>query len=164
MGIERPDGPYALEMTAGAAWPSADEDSFRQRADELGATLDALSGAREDWERHRHMLFGDETVWSGQAATAAAAEVDARTASMQTVQEHLRAAAAQAAGAADAIADAKKQVVANVVMAQRIIDKVNTLDADESMSGIVEQVVLKTYASNTEVIAAAAARLTAPPG
>lgn len=163
MGIERPSGPYALEMTAGAAWPFADEDSYHQRAEELGTTLKAMTGAREEWEHHRAALFGAPAVWSGRAADAAAAEVDNRTKAMRDQEGHLRIAIDQARRTSSTIAGAKEQVSSNVKLSQSIIARVAGLDSDE-FDGFIEQVVLSTYANNVDVIAGAAARLQGPSG
>jgi tetratricopeptide (TPR) repeat protein len=83
-------------MTAGAAWPGADEDAYFARSEELSTTLTQLTDAREQWEAHRDALFGDAAAWSGRAAEAAAAEVDSHTRAMDALQRCLRVAADQA--------------------------------------------------------------------
>jgi hypothetical protein len=150
-----------MEMTAGAAWPAADEDTYRRRSEELTDTHTQVSGAREQWESHRHAVFGGDAVWSGRAADAAVAEIDSRTTAMGTLQRQLRTAADQAGAAASAITDAKSQVADNVRMAQQVIAQAETLDAD-GIDAFINQVVVSTYAANTEVVATAAARLTGP--
>jgi len=161
VGIARPDGPYSMEMTAGAAWPAADEDAYGRRSEELADTHTQVSGAREQWESHRQAVFGGDAVWSGRAADAAVAEIDSRTTAMGTLQRQLRTAADQAKAATAAITDAKSQVADNVRMAQQVIAQVQTLDAD-GIDTFINQVVVSTYAANTEVVDSAAARLTGP--
>ena len=165
MGIQRPDGPYSVEMTAGPAWPGADENSYRDRADELRATLRSLTSTCEQWEQQRATLFNGDLVWSGEAATAAAAEVDKRTAAMHTLQDQLRTAATKADTTAAVIGAVKTQVTENVETAQKIIDQINNTPAatTEQKSAAIQQVVTTTHGTNTAAVAAGAAQLGAAP-
>ena len=99
-----------MEMTAGAAWPAADEDTYRRRSEELADTHTQVSGAREQWESHRHAVFGGDAVWSGRAADAAVAEIDSRTTAMGTLQQQLRTAADQAKAEPSKAAAPKRRV------------------------------------------------------
>jgi ABC-type transporter Mla subunit MlaD len=165
VGIQRPDGPYSVEMTAGPAWPGADENTYRDRADELRATLRSLTSTTEQWEQQRATLFNGDLVWSGEAATAAATEVDKRTAAMHTLQDQLRAAATKADTTAAVIGAVKTQITENVETAQKIIDQINNTPAAtaEQKSAAIQQVVTTTHATNTEAVAAGAAQLGAAP-
>jgi len=165
VGIQRPDGPYSVEMTAGPAWPGADENSYRDRADELRATLRSLTSTCEQWEQQRATLFNGDLVWSGEAATAAAAEVDKRTAAMHTLQDQLRTAATKADTTAAVIGAVKTQVTENVETAQKIIDQINNTPAatTEQKSAAIQQVVTTTHGTNTAAVAAGAAQLGAAP-
>ena len=129
MGIQRPDGPYSVEMTAGPAWPGANENTYRDRADELRATLRSLTSTCEQWEQQRATLFNGDLVWSGEAATAAATEVDKRTAAMHTLQDQLRTAATQADTTATVIGAVKTQIAENVETAHKILDQINNTPA-----------------------------------
>jgi hypothetical protein len=149
-------------MTAGPAWPWADENSYRDRAVELRATLASLSATCEQWERERAGLFND--VWSGDAATAAAAEVDRRTAAMHTLKYQLSTAATTAENAAAVITAVKTQVTENVHTAQSIIEQIEAIpDATAGeKSNLIIQVVAATRAANVAAVAAGAAELGAP--
>jgi hypothetical protein len=165
VGIQRPDGPYSVEMTAGPAWPGANENTYRDRADELRATLRSLTSTTEQWEQQRATLFNGDLVWSGEAATAAAAEVDKRTAAMHTLQDQLRAAATKADTTAAVIGAAKTQIAENVETAHKIIGQINNTPAAtaEQKSAAIQQVVTTTHATNTAAVAAGAAQLGAAP-
>jgi hypothetical protein len=165
VGIQRPDGPYSVEMTAGPAWPGADENTYRDRADELRTTLRSLTSTTEQWEQQRATLFNGDLVWSGEAATAAATEVDKRTAAMHTLQDQLRAAATQADTTATVIGAVKTQITENVETTQKIIDQINNTPAatTEQKSAAIQQVVTTTHATNTAAVAAGAAQLGAAP-
>ena len=162
MGVARPGGPYALEMTAGAAWPNADEDAYFARSQQLGATLAALVSARDVWERNRATLFGG-AVWSGDAADAAAAEVARRSDAIQTLGEQLRIAITAADAAGSVIGDTKQDVTTNVSLAQRLIAEAAAFADNGELGAIVNQIVLATYSANTALVASAAARLAVPP-
>jgi len=152
-------------MTAGPAWPAADENTYRGRADELRATLRSLTSTCEQWEQQRAQLFNGDLVWSGDAATAGAAEVDRRTASMHTLQDQLRAAATQAGATASVIIAVKNQVTENVETAQQIIDQINNTPGatPEQKSAAIEQVVTAAHATNVEAVTAGVAQLGTPP-
>lgn len=165
MGRQRPEGPYSVEMTAGPAWPAADENTYRDRAEELRVTLKSLVSTTEQWEQQRATLFNGDLVWSGDAATAAAAEVDKRASAMHTLQDQLRAAATNADTTAAVITAVKTQVTENVETAQQIIEQINNTPAatDDQKTAAIQHVVSTTHAANTETVAAAAAQLGAAP-
>lgn len=164
MGIPRPTGPYSAEMTAGAAWSNADEDSYRRRAAELRGTLTTLTAAREQWDQQRVQLFDDGRVWSGAAATAAAAEIDSRIRAMRVLEDQFRCAATHAEKTATVITEVKTRVVENVDTAQRVIDQINRIPGAtaEEKSVVIEQVVLATYTADVGAVAAGAAQLSPP--
>lgn len=146
----------------GAAWPGADEDSYRDRAAELRATLKSLTSTTEEWQQQRAMLFNGGLVWSGDAAGAAAGEVDKRTAAMHTLQDQLRTASTKADTAASVITAVKKQVTENVVTAQHIIAEIQAIP-DLATSNLITQVVLATRTANIAAVSAGAAQLSGAP-
>ncbi|MBS9534761.1 hypothetical protein KIH27_14300 [Mycobacterium sp. M1] len=148
-------------MTAGGAWPEADEDAYFRRADELSTQRKQLTTALEDWQRHETMLFAGSQVWTGSAANAAAKQIGRLTAAIQTHQQQFTAAIDQAHTTGGVLIWAKQQITANVEHAQAEIAEVqrNTEFTDAQKTFFAQGNTRATRSKNLAVIDTAVAKL-----
>jgi len=164
MGLERPDGPYAAEMTAGAAWPDVDETALLDAADAFAADSEAVDAQLWVFQQARNRLFDDE-AWSGQAADAAHAK---HRQVIDRVQSQVRGSAAAAKlyrDCASATIYTKQQITTNVENAQQEIAQVAnhpTATADQKDT-FIKGLIRAAHAENVELVQSGAARLGKPP-
>lgn len=164
MGMERPGGPYAAEMTAPPAWPEADETTLLDAADAFDADRKAVDEQLWTFQQGRTRLFEDE-VWSGTAANVAHAKHQQQIATLQTHVNGSAAAAKLYRDSADVVTSTKQQIIENVEKTQQLIDKIaNDPNATtEQKDYFIKGLVKETHAENVEVVQAGAAKLGKPP-
>lgn len=164
MGLERPGGPYAAEMTAGAAWPDIDETTLLDAADAFAADSKAVDEQLWVLQQARSKLFDDD-AWSGGAADAAHAK---HRQQIDRLQSHVQASAAVAKmyrDCAGVVVHTKQQVSENVENTQKEIAQVanHPRATAEQKDYMIKGLVNAAHTENIELVQAGAARLGKPP-
>lgn len=166
MGIERPDGPYAAEMTAGPAWPDLDETVLDSDADAWETDRKAMEAQLTTFQQSRVRLFeGAAAAWSGMAANAANAKHRSVIEDLQAQERGSAACVKLHRDAAGIVISTKQQIVGNVENAQREIAGVanNSQFTAEQKAYFAQGMVDRTHAENVKLVQAGAAMLGKPP-
>lgn len=164
MGIERPDGPYAVEMTAGAAWPDVDETALLDAGDAFHSDSKTVDAQLWVFQQARSRIF-DDGAWSGQAADTAHVKHRQHVDGLQSQVHGSAKAATLYRDVAGAVVHTKQQIITNVENAQGEIARVanhpqlTALQKNYFIKGLVKV----THAENVQLVEAGAARLGKPP-
>jgi hypothetical protein len=164
MGIERPSGPYAAEMTASPAWPDVDETTLLDAADAFDADSKAVDEQLWVFQQARSRLFDDQ-AWSGQAADAAHAK---HRQQIDRLQSHVQGSAATAKlyrDCAAVVVHTKQQVIENAENTQKEIAQLanHPQATAEQKDYFIKGLVNAAHTENVQLVEAGAARLGKPP-
>jgi len=164
MGIERPDGPYAAEMTAGPAWPDVDETALHDAADAFDADSKAVDEQLWVFQQARTRVFDDD-AWSGGAADAAHAKHRQQIDRLQSHVQGSTAAAKTYRDCASMVIHTKQQIIENVENTQKEIAQVanHPQATAEQKDYFIKGLVNAAHAENVELVEGGAARLGKPP-
>jgi uncharacterized protein YukE len=153
MTIQKPTGPHAADMTAGPAWPDADEDRLQHSADEFTAAHKTVTAQLEALRHQRTEMFDSAGGWQGGAAKAARGKHDKHVADMESLQQQLQASANLYRNSASAVRQAKNTITKNVEDAQEHISKNIENNSDlssQDKSTQIQQIVSTTHKANVE--------------
>jgi hypothetical protein len=144
-------------MTAGSAWPQADEDSLSDRADALMAVLRQVLSVSESWAHERTELFTPGT-WSGASASAAAGTVTEVIGSLTDQQMSLATSIAWYRFASAVVTATKVAITETVEAAQAAIAAVEATAAiDPDAQSKIDTLVSDAHGINISIVADAAA-------
>jgi hypothetical protein len=160
MQMERPDGPYAEEMTAPPAWLDVNENTLDNCATAFEADEKEIAQQLGAFKDYRTKLFSGGH-WSGDAADAAQRDHDQRVADLESQRKSSAVSAQVYSHATAVVVRAKRQIIANVEYTQKLIAEVesNSQATGEQKTAFIRALVKETHQENVGVVAAAAAEL-----
>lgn len=88
MGLSRPNGKYADQMTGSDGWLDVDEHEFLNRASLLTDRLRKLTVVLETWH-HEQADISSGTLWSGSGASAGTKAINSSIDSIESQQTAL---------------------------------------------------------------------------
>ncbi|NOQ61098.1 hypothetical protein HGK73_23970, partial [Mycolicibacterium fortuitum] len=159
MGIGRPGGDYAQQLTEPGGWTDADEDQLYKVANEGTRALQQLTfSAFDPWQRERSETF-DGGSWLGRAAGAAYNKSGKHSDEFVAQQNNLANAVEWNKEVAELVKKTKEAIIDNVEEAQRRIEIVKNLNlfgplVDALIQAIaINQIITDFHGRNVKEIA-----------
>jgi hypothetical protein len=133
MGMGKPSGEFAEEMTEPLGWPDIDEQALLDRADVLRRVLASITSVLGLWRGQAGALFNG-SVWTGTAADAGNHAVEQRINELASLQLHIAKSILWYQLVAGIVGDTKSTITHNVDEAHKTIGEFrNSQDGDSDL-------------------------------